>query len=104
VQGESDESTNKEDNQQGGQDSSGLQSRVEMARPCGKKGPVRWAQVICKWCVDIGNRELGDRWPDGQTRSRGWQEDGCHEQPKTGANAANTTFVKRESHKVRSHK
>lgn len=48
--------------------------------------------------------ELGDRRTDAQNLSRRQQEDNGHEQPKTGANGADTTFVKRVSYEVRSHK
>jgi len=45
---------------------SGLESEVEMGRPCGRR-----AQTTSIWDVIIGKSVLGDRRPDGQTRSRG---------------------------------
>jgi len=70
---ESDESSNKEDNQQEGHGSSDSQSQVEMGRPFGKQGTSADGYRIHILYMVRRNkqRELGDCRPDGQKRPRG---------------------------------
>jgi hypothetical protein len=62
-----------------------------MGRPCGTNGP---AQIGIRY-ISVGrkNRQKGDDLrPDGKTRSR--EQNSSHEQPKTGVNGVDTTFIK----------
>lgn len=92
---QSDESWSKAENQQEGHRGSGSQLDWRGRSHVARMGQRRCVQATSMWDVRIGKRgRPKTRW---QTRTREYQEDSDHGQPKTGANVVDTNNIRKTS-------